>query len=83
MATHLRFELRQNTAPSSSRHEPAASLTPAPRQLNLGGPDSEEVQRALSTVLRFVQQQDEACLSDEDDAITIQHLIWKVQTHSA
>jgi len=83
MATHLRFELRQNTAPSSARHEPAASLTPAPRQLSLGGPDSEEVQRALSTVLRFVQQQDEACLSDEDDAKTIQHLIWKVQTHSA
>lgn len=82
MATHFRFELRQNTAPSSARHEPAASVTPAPRQLTLGGPDSEEVQRALSTVLRFVQQQDEACLSDEDDAKTIQHLIWKVQTHS-
>lgn len=76
MALHSEQGLRQD------RPELAPSLTTAPPQNpEREGPGLEEVQGALETVLGFVEQQDEACLSDEDDAIIILQLLRKVQAH--
>lgn len=84
MASHSKHDLQQDIVYSSDRLELAPSLTSAPlQQSKREGPTCEEMQGALKTVLRFVEQQDEACLGDEDDASIIRQLFWKAQAHSA
>lgn len=84
MASHSKHDLQQDIVYFPDRHELAPSLISAPLQdSKREGPSCEEMQGALKTVLRFVEQQDEACLGDEDDASMIRQLLWKVQALSA
>lgn len=83
MALDLEHALRHGPTPCSEPYQVARTPTPAPDRPSLT-PSPGQVKAALETVLEFIsQQQDEACLSDEDDAITIQNLMMKVQAHDA